>query len=700
MNTKNIYRILTLWMCFITVNAFAQPIDRSKRPQPGPAPKVQIGKIERFELANGLKVFVVENHKLPKVSWSLQFDIDPFSQGDKKGFTDLFAELMATATATRSKNQINQEIDFIGGTLSFSSEGLYASSLKKHQDKLLELMSDVLLNPLFNQEELDKIKKQTISGLVSNENLPSAMAANIQGVLNYGKNHPYGEIITKQTIENVTLADCKGYYEVYFKPNVAYLAVVGDITLEEAKKMAEKYFGGWKRGNVPKNEVAGVKDPASTKVAFVPRPGAVQSSIRITYPVILKPGTDEAIKAKVMDEILGGGSSARLFMNLRETYNLTYGAYSDLNNDEHIGEFTAHAEVRTSGTDSAVNEFLKEINRLRTEKVTQKELQGVINNLTGKFAISLENPSTVAQFAINIDKYGMPKDYYETYLTKLAAVTVDDVYDMAQKFLRPDNAHIVIVGDRDKTQDLVKRWAGKIKFYDQYGNDFKEIKEAPKDLTGEKVIENYINAMGGADNIKKVKNVVMKMKGEMDAGGMTLNLEITSVRINPKKKGLVKSVEEVKMNGMVAQKKVFDGKTSKTTGMMGSSEATGEELEQEKEEAVPHEELRYKELGYTMTLVGIDEVEGTDAYKVELVNKKGKKTTQYFDTKTWLLVKTEKKESSPQGDVDIVSYSSDWKEVNGVKFPHKIKTEFGPQIMNLTVNSIEVNSSSAETYFK
>jgi len=702
MKNKIIYRILLVAFCFVTVNAFTQTVDRSKKPQPGPAPKVQIGKMESFTLANGLKVFVVENHKLPKVSYSLQFNIDPFSEGDKKGFTDLFAELMATATATRTKNQINQEIDFIGGTLSFSAAGLYASSLKKHQDKLLELMSDVLLNPVFNQDELEKIKKQTISGLVSNENQPSAMAGNIQGVLNYGKNHPYGEIMTKQTVDNVTLADCKGYYEVYFKPNVAYLAIVGDITLDEAKKITEKYFGGWKRGNVPKNDVAAVKDPGETKVAFVPRPGAVQSSIRITYPVLLMPGTEEGIKAKVMDEILGGGSSSRLFRNLRETYNLTYGAYSDLNSDKYIGNFTAYAEVRTSGTDSAVNEFLNEINKLRNEKVTQEELQGVINNLTGKFAISLENPSTVAQFAINIDKYGMPKDYYETYLTKLAAVTVDDVHAMAQKYLRPENAHIVIVGDRDKTTDLVKRWKSKnkLKFYDQYGNDFKELKEPPKDLTGEKVIENYINAIGGADNIKKVKNLVMLSKGEMDAGGMMLNLEITSVKINPKKTGLVKSVEEIKMNGMVAQKNVFDGKTSKTTGMMGASEAQGEELEKIKENAVPFEELKYKELGYTITLTGIDEVESSDAYKVELVNKKGVITTQYFDTTTWLLVKTGKKETSPQGDMEIITYTSDYKEVNGVKYPHKIKSEVGPQIINATIISIEVNTDKAAKYFE
>lgn len=664
-------------------------LDRSIRPKAGPAPKVQLGKIESFTLENGLKVFVVENHKLPRVSYSLRFNLSPVPEGDKAGASNLMAELLGTATSTRTKDQINEETDFIGAILSPSAEGVYAASLKKHQDKLLTLMSDVLLNPVFKEEELEKAKKQLLSGLAASKNTSENMAANIEKVLNFGKNHPYGEITTEQTVANITLEDCKKYYETYFRPNVAYLAIVGDITPAEARKLAEHYFGAWKRGEVPQHNVPAVKQPAKTQVAFVPRAGAVQSSIRISYPVALTPGHPDQIKARVMNDLLGGGSSARLFRNLRETYNLTYGAYSRLEADPYGGYFKAYAEVRTVGTDSAVNEFLKEIKLMRDGKVSQAELQGVINNLTGKFAISLENPATVAQFAINIDRYNLPKDYYETYLTKLAAVTVEDVAEMANKYLRPENANIIVVGDRDAIPGFVNAWKdkGALKFYDQYGNDFNEIKPAPAGVTAESVLKDYINAQGGEAKIRKITSRVVNMTAELQG----MKLQLVSKRVEPKKKGLAKTAEIITVNGMLMQKSVFDGQKAAQGGMMGAKELSGAELEAAKENAEPFAELRYKELGYTLNLLGIEPVEGKDAYKIELTKPNGKKEFQYFDVADKLLVKTQKTEESPEGNVQIIQYLSDYREVKGVKVPYRIKTEAGPQVIDATVTSVEFN---------
>ncbi len=212
----------TALFCLTASESNAQSkLDRSVRPKPGPAPKVQIGKIESFQLENGLKVFVVENHKLPKVSYSLMLNLDPMSEGNIKGYSEMLGSLLGTATKNRTKDQINKESDFIGASLNTSSTGIYGSSLKKHNEKLLELMSDILLNPVFNQDEMDKIKTQTLSGLQASKNTPESMAANVSGFLNYGKKNPYGEITTEETVKNISLDDCKSYYETYFKPNVA-----------------------------------------------------------------------------------------------------------------------------------------------------------------------------------------------------------------------------------------------------------------------------------------------------------------------------------------------------------------------------------------------------------------------------------------------------------------------------------------------
>ena len=190
------HRIIYILPFVLLYQSLFGQLDRTKKPMPAPAPEIKIGQYQSFELPNGLKVFVVENHKLPRVALSLVLDTDPVIEGSKSGYVSTMGELMSKGTTTRKKEQLDEEIDFIGASLSTSSTGIYASSLKKHSDKLLELMTDVLLNPSFPQEELDKIKKQTLSGLALQKDDPDAISDNVSNVLVYGKNHPYGEIET------------------------------------------------------------------------------------------------------------------------------------------------------------------------------------------------------------------------------------------------------------------------------------------------------------------------------------------------------------------------------------------------------------------------------------------------------------------------------------------------------------------------
>ncbi len=264
--------------------------DRSVRPKPGPAPEIKLGKTESFVLPNGLKVFVVENHKLPMVSASIQFDVYPEMEGDMAGYSTFLSELLTAGTKTRSKDELNKEIDFIGARLSASARGMFGRSLKKHQNKLLELMSDIAMNANFQQEEVDKIKKRTLSGLQASKNEPDDMLNNVTAVLNFGSNHPYGEVPQEATVENVTLAKCNEYYGTYYRPNVAYMAVVGDVTVKEIKPLIEKYFGAWEKKDVPVTKYPNPVAPTSTQVALVPRGEAVQSVINVTYPIDLMPG--------------------------------------------------------------------------------------------------------------------------------------------------------------------------------------------------------------------------------------------------------------------------------------------------------------------------------------------------------------------------------------------------------------------------
>lgn len=687
----------------LTLGLSAQKLDRSVRPTAAAAPEIKLGKTEQFTLPNGLKVFVVENHKLPKVAYSLSLDVDPVLEGDMAGYVSTSGELIGRGTKNRTKDQLNKEVDFIGASLSTSSTGVYASSLKKHQGKLLEIMSDVVLNADMKQEELDKIKKQSISGITSEKDNPDAIAGNVRSALIYGKDHPYGEIPTEESIEAITLEKCKEYYATYFKPNVAYLAVVGDVTVAEVKPLIEKYFGTWEKGEVPINKYKTPIAPKETKVAFVHKEGAVQSVINITYPINLKLNSPDRIKVRLMNGILGGGMTGRLFMNLRETHGFTYGAYSSLNDDKLVGNFNAHAKVRNEVTDSSVTEFMNELNRLVNEKVTEEELQSIKNYLTGTFAYTLQDPQTIARFAINTEKYNLPEDYYATYLKQVEAVTVDDIQAMAKKYIKPGNAYVLVVGDKE-ISDKLKGFAKskEVDFYDTYGNDWVEpLKPAPAGVTAESILDKFIEAKYGMPagkkldkKLKKVKDLTVKMNASVQ--GQVIG--ITRYNKAPNKMAMV-----IGMGAMVIQKQTFNGTVGKMTGMQGNKTLEGDELEDLKAEAKMFSDVDYKSTGDTYTLLGVEMLNGKEAYKIEVADKAGDKSFDWYDAASGLKVKTvATKDVGEQagGVMTTTSEFSDYKVVSGINFAHKIIQVVGPQKLDMEVTSVEVNTKLGDDVFE
>ena len=370
---KNISFLLA-FMVGILYNLSAQ-VDRSIVPAPGPAPKIQLGDYTQFTLDNGLTVVVVENHKQPRISFSLQLDRSPIFEGENAGYVQIAGNLLRAGTSNRTKEQLDEEIDFIGATLSTSSTGIFASSLTKHREKLLELMTDVLYNPTFPESELEKEKKEMLSGIKSSKDDPNAIAGNIRGAVVFGTDHPYGEIQKEEHVERISIEDCKAYYKKYFVPGIAYLAIVGDITPKEAKKIAKNNFDKWQGAKVGKTEYAFPASPQKSSIALGDKAGAVQSVINVSYPVKLKNGDPDYIPARLMNQILGGGFGSYLMQNLREDKGFTYGARSSLSASKVAGSFSASASVRTEVTDSAIAEFLVEMHRIRNEAVSPEELQ-------------------------------------------------------------------------------------------------------------------------------------------------------------------------------------------------------------------------------------------------------------------------------------------------------------------------------------
>jgi len=684
-------RIFFLVTFILTVTVLSAQIDRTVAPAPGPAPKINIGKPEKFTLSNGLKVFVVENKKIPAVSYSLTLELDPILEGNAAGYVSLAGNLMKTGTTTRTKAQIDEAVDFIGATLSPHSNGIYGRSLKKHSDKLLEIMSDVLLNPIFPQDELDKGVIQMKTALQVDKDSPSSIADNVLKTLLYGQNDPYGEIITEETLDNITVDALKKYHDTYFRPNVAYLVIVGDITVKEAQNQAEKYFGKqWKKQDVPKHVYEYPNEYTVPKAVIANKDGAAQSSIYVSHTVRLTTGHPDDIKVSVMNSILGGGSfSAKLFQNLREDKGYTYGAYSSLNTDKRLGNFRASAEVRTSVTDSALYEILKEMHVMRNELISDDGIDLTKNMMTGSFSRSLEDPQTIARFALNIERYHLPADYYETYLEKLAAVTPQDVKEMANKYLYPDRAVILAVGDVSAIRDPMKVFspAGEVTEYNFYG---KEVVSTgiSDDVTPKTVIQAYINAIGGEKALNNVKD--MKIVSKMSIQGM--EIEMTSMQKAPNKIKV-----EQKMMDNVLSLQIFNGERGKVSSMMGEQILEGEQAAELKDGAVMFSELNMLENTDNLELISVDEVDGKEAYKMNISKPNGTTTIVYFDVKTGLKIK--EITSTPQGVVSV-SYD-DYSDFDGIKIPVIQKMVVGPpQAIDMKVIEVEINKGIDDLEFE
>jgi predicted Zn-dependent peptidase len=685
---KKINKFLFILVAICLVSSVHAQVDRTKAPAAGPAPKIQLGDYDTFTLKNGMKVLVIENHKIPKVSFSLNLNNDPIVEGNKAGYSSFSGELIGTGTTSRTDTQIAEEIDFIGANLRTSAGGVEASGLSRYKEGIMELMADVTLNPSFPKTEFDKIIKQTMSGLESSKTDPKSMSSNLRSRVVYGANHPYGDVMTKSTVENITLDDCKKYYNTYFKPNVAVLAIVGDITTKEAKKLVKKYFGDWEKTEVPTHKYEMPVKMNGKRVVLANRDAASQSLIQIINTFELKKGHIDVIPSKVMNAMLGSGFSGLLFKNLREDKAYTYGAYSSMSSDKLIAYFRTSSNVKAEVTDSAFVQMVVEIDRIRDTKLTQDHLNMTKAAMAGDFARALENPSTIASFAMSIERYNLPADYYATYLEKLDKVTLEDVQAMAKKYIDPNNAVYLVIGDKKYKERLAKLSSeGVVEEYDYKGDIVKEDPNAiPEGLTANAIVENYINAIGGREKLESIKN--MSVKGEMKMGPMSINVEQTY-------KNNEKFAMSMVMNGQIMQAIKYNGTSAKVIAQGQENVANDQQLKGFKMQAHMFVELNLEELGFTVKIAGSEMIEGKKAYKLEIVSADGTTKYDYYCATTGFKLKTVAQENG----MSITMLYSDYKDVEGLKFPFSTITKMGPQEMPLTITSLELNKDVKDELF-
>ncbi len=675
---------------FVPTLLFGQ-IDRSIRPQAAPAPAINIKDSKVFTTDNGITVILSENHKIPRVSYNLVMGSDPMLERGKTGLSNITGTLMMSGTSNRSKDELDNEIDNIGATLNVDNNSIYMSSLTKHMTKGLTLMSDVLMNADFPQSEVDRIITQNESNLTSTKSDAGSMASNATSVANFPKGHPYGEIMTFESLANIDQSSIIEYYKTMYSPQGSYLVVVGDITIEETKKMVETYFASWTGKEAYKENWGTGQFNKGNRVLFVQKPGAVQSVVYVSFPMSITPSHPDYLKLKVLNNILGaGGFASRLMQNLREDKAYTYGCYSRMNVTEDGSWFSAGGNFRNEVTDSAITQILYELDRIIDDYVTDKELDVAKSSMSGSFGRSLERPSTVARFALNTIRYNLQKDYYQTYLKQLDAITKQDLLDIAQKYWTGTNCNIVVVGNEEVVASLEKFDSdGEIEELDAFGN--KVVEKIPSDLTADEIIENYLAAVIPNVKAKKRKKIFKKIKS------MEVVLEMTSAEIPfpiiSKSAWMVPNINAqlTEGRGMVFSSSYSDGTTGQRQAMgAGKSEMTADEIAANSKSMGIIPEYSYATSGMKYEVIGIEKFNKKECYVLKLNDGKSV-TFDYFDRITFMKSGSMSIETEGEETQQATQTYENYVEMNGVYFPTVIKIATGQANLKGKVISRTIN---------
>ncbi|MFN5735175.1 MAG: M16 family metallopeptidase, partial [Flavobacteriales bacterium] len=451
--------------------------------------------------------------------------------------------------------------------------------------------------------------------------------------------------------------------------------------------------GSWTGGVPSQPQFTDPQKSDGNQVYFVNKPGAVQSVIHVTFPLSMRMGNPDMLKMSVLNDVFGGsGFGTRLMQNLREDKAFTYGCYSGLNTQNNGGWITVSGNFRNDVTDSAIREIVNELNRLVAEEIKSEELELTKAVKNGSFARSLERPQTIARFAYNIQKYGMPNDYYKTYLKQLNDITTEDLKKISQTYLKPNNFNIIVVGNESVLD--------KIAAFDSDGNvvkldEFGDVKmdKKPSDLSLDALLTQIVLNTTGTGNLEAAKKKISKVKTLVQKSSMTTEqipfpLQNTSYYTN---KGI--KAEKIEMQGKVVQIQYFDGKQGYQYSMQtGKKALTALEIEMETMDMGVVPELLWLEAKTKPELRGIEMENGAFYYVLKFTFGSEAEVYYYYEKNSLQKAKTVRVMNKDGESQTAITTYSDFKEVNGIKFPHKSIANLGPLTLNITVDTLTINS--------
>jgi len=455
-----------------------QGLDRKKIPTPGKTPELRVPAWTKSTLANGAELLVSEKHDLPLISFSLTFlgGADQFEPAGKQSVASLTAALLSEGTKTRDAEALSNALQLLGTSVNASVSGESGSiSFRSTTAKFpatLDILADILVNPTFPENGLERLRGQRLVQLTQARAQPGAIANRVFPRIVYGSDHPYGRVVTEESLKAVTRADLVAFHKAYYQPGRALITVVGDTTAATVKPVIEKSLAAWtKGGERPSFTFPPVSAPKATTIFLVDKPGAAQSTFAIGRPGPPR-NTPDFYALQVMNTMLGGMFQSRLNANIREEKGYSYGVTSSFGYGKGPGPFRTGGDIVTEKSDAALVEFMKELKGIIGGRpITDEELttakDALIQRLPGTFAsVSSINSALTTLWVQNL-----PDDYYQQYAKRVAAITRDDVLRVAKQYVTVDNLAIVIVGDRKVIEGPLKATnIAPIVYYDIEGN--------------------------------------------------------------------------------------------------------------------------------------------------------------------------------------------------------------------------------------
>ncbi len=420
------------------------------------AQEIKLPEIKKETLDNGLKVIVIEHHELPVVAFRLVLKSgSAYDPPTKAGLANLTAGLLRKGTQTKDATQIAEEIDFVGGTVGAGAnwDATFATCrvLTKYFDTGLDLLADIILNPTFKDDEIDRLRKQVLAGIMQKKDDPETVAEEKFRKFMFGE-HPYGQPLegTEESIYGITREDIVNFHKTYYVPNNAILAVVGDIETDDVLEKVESKFGSWEMLEFFAPHFSQPPQIKGYQILLVDKPDLTQSYVNIGHFGIERKSPDY-FPVRVMNYILGGGGFAsRLMDEVRAKRGLTYGIYSDFDSYRLKGAFEVGTFTRIDSTLGAIQAILEQIARIRSEKVSEKELSDTKSFYNGYYPLRFETPEQIATQILDVEIYDLGDDYIKNYRKNMSAVTADDVLRVAKKYLDPDNIKFVVVSKADE----------------------------------------------------------------------------------------------------------------------------------------------------------------------------------------------------------------------------------------------------------